>query len=476
MASIRTSRADVIWNYVGTVVSMASGFVLLPLLMRFLTPDELGLWYVFVAVSNLAMLFEFGFNPTFARNIVYVVSGARRLTREGCDFDSVEAGIDWHLLKTVIRASRLVYAAIAVAVALALSTLGTLYVGAVSSQVPGVSRWVSWAVFVVSVFLNLYFLYSITLLRGYGDVAGENRAKTFARLAQLAVSALLMLAGWGLVGASLGYLANGVLLRVFASLQLRRHDDVRAGLASDRSAVTAIEVRAVLATVGHVAWRDGLVQLACYASTQAMSIVGSLTLGLAETGTYSVLLQFGNAVYNFAGAYPKSFFPAFQAAHASHDIARQREIVSEGVVAYWSLFMVGVAGVALAVMPLLPLVKEGFTPDLPLFLALCLYLGLWNQHSIFCNYIVGMNEIPYVRGYVLAALVGAPLSYVLSGPFGWGAWGLVAGQALSQAAYNNWRWPMYLAGRLDVSYRWLLRRGVDAWSARLRRRGKVNSV
>ena len=103
--------------------------MLLPLLMRFLTPDELGLWYVFVAVSSLAMLFEFGFNPTFARNIVYVISGARRLTREGCDFDSVEQGVDWHLLNTVIRASRLVYAAIATAVTLVLATLGAMYVG-----------------------------------------------------------------------------------------------------------------------------------------------------------------------------------------------------------------------------------------------------------------------------------------------------------------------------------------------------------
>ena len=472
MANIHTSKADVIWNYIGTIVSMASGFALLPLLMRFLTPDELGLWYVFVAVSNLAMLFEFGFNPTFARNIVYVVSGARCLTREGCDFDSVEPGVDWHLLKTVVRASRLVYAAIAIAVTLVLATLGTLYVGAVSSHVPSPSRWISWVIFVTSVFLNLYFLDSITLLRGYGDVAGENRAKTFARLTQLAVSALLMLAGMGLVGASLGYLANGLLLRMFASFQLRKHGDIRSGLASDHSAITAVEVRTVLGTVSHVAWRDGFVQLACYASTQAMSIVGSLTLGLAETGTYSVLLQFGNAVYNFAGAYPKSFFPAFQAAYASHDVNRQREIVSKSVVAYWGLLLFGTAGVSLMVMPLLPFIKEGFVPDIPLYLVLCLYLGLWNQHSIFCNYIIGMNEIPYVRGYVCAALVGVPLSYILSGPLGWGSWGLVIGQSVSQAIYNNWKWPMYLAHRLNVSYRSLLTRGFIFWFSKIRALGR----
>ena len=53
---IATTHSDVTWNYVGTIVSMASGFVLLPLLMHFLNDEELGLWYVYVAVSNLATL------------------------------------------------------------------------------------------------------------------------------------------------------------------------------------------------------------------------------------------------------------------------------------------------------------------------------------------------------------------------------------------------------------------------------------
>ena len=467
MPKISTTRSDVIWNYVGTVVSMASGFVLLPLLMRYLSADELGLWYVFVAISNLAMLFEFGFNPTFARNIVYVVSGARRLTPEGCDSSSIDEGIDWHLLNVVIRASKLVYAAIALATLAGLAIVGTAYVGAVTSEMEGPAKWASWAVFCASIFLNLYFLYSITILRGYGDVAGENRAKTFAKLSQLLVSGVLLVFDLGLFGASLGYLANGVLLRLFASLQLRRHREIAEGRATDGEKPTMAEVRTVLGTVGHLAWRDGVVQIAAYASTQAMSIVSSLTLGLAETGTYSVLLQFGNAVYNFAGAYPKSFYPAFQSAFAAGDRERQVQIVAQSIVTYWGLFIIGALGVSIVILPLLPLIKSGFVPNVPLFLALCLYLGLWNQHSIFCNYIIGMNEVPYMPGYVVAAVMGVGLSYLLSGPVGLRAWGIVVGQALSQAVYNNWKWPTYFAWKIGSSYGSLMRSGVSILISRV---------
>lgn len=462
MATIRTTKTDVIWNYVGTVVSMASGFVLLPLLMHYLTSEELGLWYVFTAVASLAMLFEFGFSPTFARNIVYVVSGARRITSEGCDSGSVREGTDWHLLKTVIYASKMVYAGIAVLVALVLGTFGTCYIGVVAELVEPLTRWVSWVIFVISIFLNLYFLYTITLLRGFGDIAGENRAKTLARFCQLLISALLLVAGAGLIGASLGYLMNGVLLRLFAAMQLSKHVEINAGIKSDSSAPTKDEIGLVFSTVSHVAWRDGLVQLACYASTHAMSLVGSLTLGLSETGTYSVLLQFGNAVYSFAAAYPSSFFPSFQAAHVEGNVTQQRLLVAKSFTLYWLLFMVGAMGVAIFIMPLLPYIKRGFVPDQPLFLMICLYLALWNHHSLACNFIIGMNEIPYLAGYIFAAFVGVPLSYALSGVLGWGPWGLVLGQAISQLLYNNWKWPMYLARKLGTTYLNLLHIGCEA--------------
>lgn len=145
--------------------------------MKFLTSDELGLWYVFIAVSNLAMLFEFGFNPSFARNIVYVVSGARKLTKEGCDFDSVQEGVDWRLLKTVFKTSKIVYALIAIVVLLFLLTIGSIYINLVAGDLEPFSCWGSWIVFCVSVFLNLYFLYTITQLRGVGDIAGRIRLK-----------------------------------------------------------------------------------------------------------------------------------------------------------------------------------------------------------------------------------------------------------------------------------------------------------
>ena len=48
-----------------------------------------------------------------------------------------------------------------------------------------------------------------------------------------------------------------------------------------------------------------------------------------------------------------------------------------------------------------------------------------------------------------------------------GAWGIVCGQALSQVVYNNWKWPMYLCGKIGTTYPRLLREGLSIWRDRL---------
>ena len=465
VAGIKTRKADVVWNYIGTIVSMTSGFILLPLLMLYLTDEELGLWYVYLAISNFALLFEFGFSPTFARNIVYVMSGVRRLSAKGCDTSSVEEGIDWHLLNTVIKASKIIYAAIAFVATVLLVTLGSAYVAYVTSGMDAAIVWGSWPLFCVAVFLNLYFLWSITVLRGYGDIAGEKKALVISKVAQIIISAVFLVTGLGLLGAAIGYLVSCILLRVLAVLALRRHKEIEEGRRSDNVPVDGAAVKEIFHTIIHISWRDGLVQLALYASTQAMSILSSLFLGLSETGTYSVFLQFANAVASFASAYPSSFFPAVQSSYAEGDLASQRHYVCTGVVGYWALHIVGTAGVCAVFLPLISLLKPNIPTDIFLYVSMSIYLGLLNQHSLFCCYIVGMNEVPYMLGYITAAIAGTGLVWVFCGIFGMSAIGIVFGQALAQLAYNNWKWPIYLCNKVGFTYRRCLQEGIAEWAS-----------
>lgn len=465
---LQARRGDVIWNYVGTIVSMGSGFILLPILLAFLSADELGLWYAFLAVSNFTLLFEFGFSPTFARNIVYCLSGVSSLSREG----KTERGdeIDWHLFASILKTSKLIYAGIALVALLISVTLGSVYVASITSDLEGLDHWLAWGVFCVSIFLNLYYLWTITFLRGFGDVAGESRAKTFAKVSQLVVTALLCVIGLGLMGAAIGFLLNGILLRAFAKVELRRHEKLLESARTLGGKVSRGDVKSVLDSVSHLAVRDGLVQLSLYFATQASSIVCSLYLGLAETGTYSLQLQLANAVGSLCIAYISSFYPSYQSAYTRDDVAKMREIVERGFSVFWACAIVGIGGVILVVYPLLPLVKPGVSLDAWMFVALAVYTCLLQQYSAFCSLIVATNRIPYVRAYVLASVCGILCSIVLIRVFGLGAWGLVFGQAIVQLAYNDWHWPGLVMSELGLGYLSALREGYRWLGGRLSRR------
>lgn len=45
---IRASKKDIIWNYVGTIFSISSNFILIPLLLIFLTNEQIGPFGMFL--------------------------------------------------------------------------------------------------------------------------------------------------------------------------------------------------------------------------------------------------------------------------------------------------------------------------------------------------------------------------------------------------------------------------------------------
>lgn len=461
------NRRDVIWNYIGTIMSMGSNFLLIPLLVYFLSIEQVGLWYVFIALTGFAQLLEFGFTATFSRNILFVLSGARRLSKQGCDYSSVAPGVDWHLFRVVLKASRAVYAVVGVAALCVSGVLGSLYIGLITAGF--VVEWSleSWCVFVIAIFSNLYFLYCLTFLRGIGDIAGENKAKTIARFAQLAITVIFLLIGFGLLGAAIGYLAYSIVMRVVADRLFKRHDSIQLGIKTDSVVVTKSEIKSVLATISFIAWRDGMVSFAWYGSTQATSLLSSVFLGLAETATYSVMLQLASALYNLSSTYLRSCLPMFQSAYVTGDQEAQKFTLERGISSYVVLYLFGVVAVVFIALPILVLIKDNFVCDEFLFLGIATYFFLLNQHSLFCNIIVSMNKIPYFKAYLVSAAAGICLSSILCGALKIGVWGLVLGQALPQLLYNNWRWPKYVLDRVGLTYPKVLLNGMRWWLSNL---------
>src|SRR5215472_3993524 len=79
----RASQSAVAWSLFATAFRLLSGVLVLPLMVRLIPSDHLGLWYVFLSLQGIAALFDLGFSPAVTRAAGYLWGGARQLQKFG---------------------------------------------------------------------------------------------------------------------------------------------------------------------------------------------------------------------------------------------------------------------------------------------------------------------------------------------------------------------------------------------------------
>lgn len=213
--SIKVNRSDTIWSFVRTFFSFGSGIIILPFVMFYLGEEDLGIYYVFLSVSMISTFFDFGFNPSFSRNIAYSWSGAKSLNEE--DIHSSDCGEpNFLLMAKTISACKIVYLAISCIALLLLLTIGTNYIERVTQNISDGLNMIAWMIYVIGIFLNLLFGYYTALLRGVGAIAAVNRANIISRGTQILITIILLAFDFQLIGVAIGYSTSGLLFRLLA--------------------------------------------------------------------------------------------------------------------------------------------------------------------------------------------------------------------------------------------------------------------
>lgn len=457
---IKTTRNDVLWNYAGTVVSMVGNFAILPFLIYFLSGEELGLWYVYLAVGNLVMLFEFGFSPTFSRNFAFCWGGATELTREGCVRSDDNSEVNPQLMAYLISTCRMVYRRVSLIALVLLALPGTLFVLSVTGGLDSVEVLVSWAIYSFAVLLNLYFLWYAAALRGIGSVAADNQVMIAARLTQVLMVVALLFAGVGLIGASIGFLSNAAVYRFLGGRKFW-HDERIKHFDLKSVHIEKARRRRLYKTISYNAYRDGGVQLANYASTQVSSLICSSFLGLEQAGAFSIALQFATAIGNMSQALMTSCRPMLQSAFQRGDKPLVQRTLGSCAAVYVGLFVIMSLAVLVLIYPLLNIFKPDSNFDPAIYCGVCVYMFLFDWCALFASMLANMNTIPYMKAYVISAVAGIALSILLVNISDSGAWGLILGLAIPQCVYNVWKWPMFTAEKIDTSPIALLNKGVS---------------
>ncbi|KRM29065.1 O-unit flippase-like protein [Limosilactobacillus panis] len=451
---INISKSDIFWNYIGIIVSLAGNFLLIPFLLKFLTTEYYGLWNVFISLGAISVLFDFGFNSMFARNIAYSWSGVEKLTKENVQV-ATSSKVNFVLLKKVIKTCKRVYLIISLSALVILASVGTIYIIKISKNINEFTVVVAWLLYVFGIFLDLLYGYYDAFLRGIGEIGADNKARVISKMLQIILTILLLFLNFGILSTSISNIVYGLVFRGICKNKFYKFHNMKNNL-QKVGEVKKNDLWDTFTVVWHNAWREGIVSIANFVSNQVTTILCSFYLGLVTTASFGLAVQFTSAVAQIATSLFSSYLPIYQEAYSHRDITRIREKFSVGFVTFFLLYPIGIMGIMLFI-PIINIIKSKAILSVPIIVGVGIYQFLLKYRDCFAWYLAATNRIIYYKSFLMASIICTILSVIFVGYFNFGIRGFIYAQIISQLIHNVWYWPRIVMNELSISHKKMLK-------------------
>lgn len=445
------NKKNILYGYLAQIIQPLSTIVVLPFLLKLLSSSEIGLYFLMISIAGMVALLDFGFSPQFARNITFVFSGAKALSKEGIsEGDRHNGEVDFRLLAALISAAQFVYKRIAIVGFVLLSTLGTTYVYHVTKGFEEVENsLLIWMIFAFSNFMNLYFSYYLCLLRGRGLISTLNRIIIISRVIQSCVIIIFLMLDFGLLVIPLSNFIFPIVTRFFAKTSFF-DTNIKNSLKEQK--VTKDHIQEVYDTIWYNARKLGLVFLGSYAISRAGLFVSGFFMPLEDVASFGLLLQIFGLIIGVSTTYFNLFQPRLSYLRV---VGSRKEVLNEftrSLLIFYVLFFMGSFAVVVCAPTLLVVLKANVSlPETCIVIVYAIVMLLEHNHSCFAMLISSGNKVPFVKPSLLSGLS------ILIGITFWftsvssSMWGMIVVPGLVQLAYNNWKWPLEVFKEFEIT-------------------------
>lgn len=442
MSTIRIRTKDVVWSYIGNFFRVATNIILLPLILKFLSADEIGLWYVFAGIGQIVVLLDFGFAAALSRNISYIWCGADSLEKENVRVVE-NRQTNWKSFKVILKTCQYIYVVIAVIAFLLLAVAGTPYI----INISGYDFLLAWGIYGIAVCVNLLYSYYTSLLRGIGAIAENNFACIISKICQIVLSFVLLQCGMGLVGVSIAYLVSGFALRFVSLFCFYQYEGIGKSLRNVHVTGLFRQLFAMFKIIWYNASKDGLVTISNFLCTQANTLICSYVIGLSATGSFGLSIQIATIIGTIASIIFTSFHPAMQEAALHNDRQAGYRYLTTSMMAYVYMYIIMSLG-ALLFLPVIHFLRPELEMDAVVFIVILVYMFIYYIYHLFSSYISTFNRLPYTTSFIVTAFASVVLSFFLAKYTRMGIWALVIAPIVTSLAYNAWKWPYHVISEL----------------------------
>lgn len=443
------TRKDVLWNYTATFLKLASSALLLPFILRMMPAEMVGIWTVLITITAFGNLLDFGFSPSFARNVTYIFSGVKNLKTIGFEtVNNTNPEIDYGLLKGVISAMRWFYLRMAIILFLLLTIFGTWYVHSLLENYKGntIEVYISWGILCFINSYNIFTLYYDSLMQGKGLIKKSKQIIIVGNLIYLIIAASLVLAGKGLVAIVSAQASSVIIIRwlsynAFFTPQIKKQ----------LKEVVSRSKYEVLKAIKPNAVKIGLTSLGGLMVVRSAIIIGSMYLSLEEIASYGISMQLIGVISSLAGIFTITFIPKIAQLRVENKLFEIKRLYLRGQLILILSFLFGGAvliGLGDWALQLIGSKTHLLTRHLLLFAIIVSFLE--SNHSIAGSILVTKNEVPFFKASLFSGGLTVILLLLFFNITNWGTIIMIAAPGIAQGLYQNWKWPVTVFKELSI--------------------------
>lgn len=422
-------------SYITQFFQYASSIIILPIILRYLDKSTLGLWYIFLSVTSLSFLFDFGFSASLSRNISFVFKGAKEIIREGSPSLSEDGRINYKLLRSLLFTSKRTYGIISILLFFLLISIGTFYVDYATRDTFIQNKTLIWIFFSFSTAFNYYYNYVNVFARGRGKINLLNQTIIISKVVYIiTVYALIKfnLGLWSLVVGNFlsAFAARLVCLQGFYDKELK--DNLKGVIESDPENLFPI--------MWHNAKRFGLASFTTFAFSQANIFLAGIFLSIGDVAELGLALQLMGIIVTCARVPFNTFYPQICSLWVTSSINRIKSIFLKcqgiGYVIWGAGFLV------LILFGDTVLTWIHSKTFLPASGVLCVYSFFYLMeltHGNCSMLISSRNSVPFLNAAIYAC-VSSLLLMLLFLHLGWGLYSFPVAMCLANLPYNSWKW------------------------------------
>jgi O-antigen/teichoic acid export membrane protein len=445
--TINIGRKDVMWNYAATFLQIGVGVILLPFILRVFPQETVAIWTIFSTIIALAGLLDFGFNPSFARNVSYVVSGVKELKANGYNIvESHNSEIDYSLFKGLINAMKWFYARAAAILFALLATAGTYYMHTVLKTYSGdhAEVYIAWAILVAINSYSLYTMYYDSLMQGKGLIKRSKQIKIVGQSAYLIVAVVLILLRFNLIAVVSAQALSILIIRILSYRTI-----YTPGFRQCLQGVKAQAREKILKPIYPNAVKLGLNNFVGFFVLRSLVLIGALFFSLNEMASYGITMQIAGIISSVANVYFFTYLPkAAQQRIQNDDAGIKRHYLKSSLLMLSTFFALGLF-FALGGEWVLHLIKSQ-TPLLPKsYIVIILAIALHDAHvCIAANTVLTKNEMPYLNTTLFISALTLILFFTFTQLTHWGVLSMIIAPGV--ATLLHWYWMLGVVKELKI--------------------------